>query len=116
MDYEKMGEHATYEARLAAARLSIALTFGIDWNDKKTVTYVAAGSERLAAFSGPEAFEQAGDEVDIMSMPTDAAVQGLVMPAVKYFKEHFPMDDTPPGRSYWLEVLRYGRKAAEASA
>lgn len=110
-DYRALGQASTYDARLAAARASIALTFGVDWLSPRVASYLAPACERLDAFAGEEAYEQAGDEVDIMSIPTAGTVKGILGPALSYFRDTFPMDGTPPGRKYWLEVMRQARKA-----
>lgn len=110
--YGTLGAAATPEARLAAARAAIAMSFGVEWQRSKTASYLGAASNRLDKFAGPDAIKQAGDEVDLLSVPTDGLIEGILEPAMKRLKEVFPMNDTEHGRKYWLEVLRQARVAA----
>ena len=111
-DYADIGKRYPLDVRVAAARASIAITFGTRWDlPDRSIFYLAPACEKLDDFAGHEARAVVYDEHDLFSYG-DEPVEGLVGPAMDALAKLFPLTELPHGRKYWLDVMRRAKNCA----
>ena len=75
-DFERMGEQATHEARVAAGRAAIRYLFGARAEEPGDARFMTAVN-KLEAFAGEEAWLEAADQLDIMNLPEEGSEELL---------------------------------------
>lgn len=111
MTYAEFGQQHTHENRVMAAEAAIAILFCTDWSDRNRVSYMSPAVERLEAFAGEEAWLEAAERVNILSMG-DGVNRAALEAGIKALKSAFDHEASPNSHRWWREVARHARAAA----
>lgn len=111
--YEEFGSLHTHEQRVNAAKAAITFLWGTEWSGKpKESSHLHHATQKLFDFSGDEPFLEAAEELNMMSLPDEKDAE-LVEYGAKKLREAFNFDESPTTREYWVDAIRFARKASQ---